>query len=98
VSPLSITARIGPREGGVLGQETVAGVHGVGVSAPGDGDDLVDVQVGLRRGGPVKRVGLIGGPHVLGVEVLVGVDGDAGQAGIPAGARHPDRDLAAVRD
>ena len=87
-----------PGEGGVLGEEAVARVHGIGVGAPGDGDDLVNVQVGLRRGGPLEGVGLVGGPHVLGVEVLVGVDGDAGQAGVPAGTRHPDRDLAAIRD
>jgi hypothetical protein len=35
---------------------------------------------------------------MLGIEILVGVDGDAGQARVLAGASDPDRDLAAVRD
>jgi hypothetical protein len=35
---------------------------------------------------------------VQGVEVLLGVDGDAGQARVTAGTRHPDGNLAAVRD
>jgi hypothetical protein len=35
---------------------------------------------------------------VQGIEVLVGVDGDAGQARVTAGTRHPDGNLAAVRD
>jgi hypothetical protein len=95
VSPASITA---VAKAAFSARETVAGVHGVGVRPPRDRDDLVDVQVGLRRGGAVERVRLVGGAHMQGIEILVGVDGDAGQARVPAGASHPDRDLAAVRD
>jgi hypothetical protein len=85
-------------EGRVLREEAVAGVHGIGARARRDGDDLLDVQVRLRRRGAVQRVRLVGGTHVQGVEVLLGVDGDAGQARVTAGTRHPDGNLAAVRD
>ena len=88
----------GAGEGRVLGEEAVAGVHRVGAGPRRDGDDLLDVEVGLRRGRPVQRVRLVRGPDVLRVEILVGVDGDAGQARVTAGTCHADGDLAAVRD
>ena len=93
-------ARVGHRrgEGGVLGEEAVAGVHSVRAGHGRDVDDLADVQVRLRRRAAVERVRLVGDLDVQGVEVLVGVDGHAGQACVPAGASHADRDLAAVRD
>ena len=36
-------------EVGVLGEEAVAGVHGVGAGAAGDVEQLVDDEVGLGR-------------------------------------------------
>ena len=53
-------------EVGVLGEEAVAGVHGVGAGLVGDRDDLGDVEVGLgrawrRRGsGPRRRAARTG--------------------------------------
>jgi hypothetical protein len=88
----------GPGEVGVLGQEPVAGVHGVGAALGGDLDDLFDVEVRLGRGGPVQRIRLVGEPGVQPVDVLLGVDGDAGQPGIPASPDDADRDFAAIRD
>jgi hypothetical protein len=85
-------------EGRVLGEEAVAGVHGVGAGARGDVEQLVDDEVGVARGAAVQRVGLVGDPDVQGVAVLVGVDGDAADAGIGAGPGDPDGDLAAVGD
>ena len=40
------------REGGVLGQEAVAGVDGLGAGALDHLEQLVDVEVGLGRPGP----------------------------------------------
>ena len=39
----------GPGEVGPLRQETIAGVHGIGAAALGDGDQFADIQVGLGR-------------------------------------------------
>jgi hypothetical protein len=73
-------------------------VDGVGAGPGGDLDDLVNVQVGLRRSAAAQRIRLVRDLDVQGIEIGVGVDGDAGEPGVPAGARYPDRDLAAVRD
>ena len=50
----------GPGERGVLGQEPVAGVDGVGAGGGGRGDDEVAAQVGVggrRAGQPDRLVG-----------------------------------------
>ena len=39
----------GPGEVGVLGEEAVAGMHGIGAGAQRGGDDRVDVEVGVGR-------------------------------------------------
>ena len=96
--PGQAARRHGLREGRVLGEEPVAGVNGIGAGPRRDRDDLFDVQVGLCRGGAVERVGLVGGLDMQGVEVLVGVNGDAGQARVTTCTRHPQGNLAAVRD
>jgi hypothetical protein len=68
----------GAGELGVLGEEAVAGVHGVGAGAAGDREDLLDRQVGLGARGALEGVRLVGELRVHGVAVLVGVDGDRG--------------------
>jgi hypothetical protein len=73
-------------------------VHGVGPGLGRDLDDLLDVEVGLGGGAPVQGVGLVGQPGVESVDVLLGVDGDAAQPGVPAGPDDADRDLATIRD
>ena len=47
-------------EVGVLGEEAVAGVHGVGAGLLRGGDDLLDVEVGVGRRRAAERVGLVG--------------------------------------
>ena len=47
-------------ERGVLGQEAVAGVHGLGAGGLDDLDQLVDVQVGLGGGPGAEQVRLVG--------------------------------------
>ena len=87
-----------PGEVGVLGEEAVARVHGVGARLLRDRDDLADVEVGVARGRTAQRVGLIGQPHEQRVAVRVGVDRDAADPGVLAGPDHADRDLTAVGD
>ena len=83
---------------GVLGEEAVAGVDGVGAGARRDVEQLVDDEVGLAGRRAAEGVRLVGDLHVLGVAVRVGVDRDRADAGVLAGAGDPDGDLAAVGD
>ena len=87
-----------PREVSVLGQEAVAGMHGVGPAGGGRPEDLGDVEVALGRALAAQGVGLVGHHHMQGIEILVGIDGHAGQPGVAACSYHPDRDLAPVGD
>jgi hypothetical protein len=85
----------------VLGQEAVAGVQGGGPGVFGGGQQLGYVEVGGGRGrrvGSVEGQRLVGQPGVGGAGVGVGVDRDAGQAGVTARSHYPQRDLAAVGD
>ena len=98
--PMNVTPCVGdgPGEVGVLGEEAVAGVHGVGAAALDDVEDGLGVEVALGRGLAAERVGLVGEADVQGVAVEVGVHGDGGDAELPAGADDPDGDLAPVGD
>ena len=83
-------------EVGVLGQEAVAGVHGLGAGAARGVDDGVDVQVGLAgrsRAEADRRVRL---PDVPRVGVGVGVHGHRADAEAAQGADDAHGDLAAV--
>ena len=85
-------------EGGVLGEEPVAGVDRLGAGLGGDREDLLDVQVALGRDGGTEQVGLVGLADVAGVAVGLGVDGDRADAHLLERADDADRDLAAVCD
>ena len=63
----------GLREVGVLGQEAVAGVNGIGTGLLRDIDDLVDDEVRLRCRAAAEGVGMVGELHVEGIAVRVGV-------------------------
>ena len=85
-------------ERGVLGQEPVAGMDGVGAGGAGRRDDEVAAQIGSggRRAG--QPDGLVGQLDVRRPRVGVGVDGDRGQAERVRGPYDADGDLAAVGD
>ncbi len=93
----------GAGEAGVLGEEAVAGVDGLGAGAAGGGEDLVGPQVGLGRRAvtavgraePDRDVGLA---DVRSIGVRVAEHGDRADAEAPQGADHPEGDLAAVGD
>ena len=84
------------REVGILGQESVAGVHRVGAGLLARLDELVDDEVGVGGRRATEREGLVGDPDVQGVAVRIGVDRDRGVAGVPTGPDHSDRDLATI--
>ena len=88
----------GLREVGVLGQEAVAGVDGVGAGGARGVDQQVGAQVGVGRRGAGQPDGAVGLARVRAVGVRVGVDGDGADAEVAAGAEDPAGDLAAVGD
>ena len=85
-------------EGGVLGEEPVAGVHRVRTAAARDVEQLLGDQVALAGGGAAQRVGLVGHLHVQRVAVRVGVHGHRPHPAVLAGPGDPDGDLTAVGD
>ena len=86
------------REGGVLGQEAVAGVHGLGAGLLDHLEQLVDLEVGLGRRPGAQQVGLGGALDVLRVAVGLRVDGDGGDAELVERADDAHGDLSTVGD
>jgi hypothetical protein len=88
-----------PRQVGVLAQEAVAGVDGVGAGLAGRADDLVDVEIGADGVAALPdHVGLVGFDPVDRVAVLVGEDGDRLGSELVGGTEGADRDLTTVGD
>lgn len=85
-------------ESGVLGEESVAGVHGVRARRERGAHDEVAAQIGVGGRGPRQPYGGVRLPHVQRVGVGVRVDGDGGDAQRAAGAEDPAGDLAPVGD
>ncbi|GAA3471610.1 hypothetical protein GCM10018965_061630 [Nonomuraea roseola] len=73
-------------------------MDGVRPGLGGDAQQLGDVEVGLGRRPAAERVSLAGDPDVERVEVLLGVDGDAGEPGVLARPGDPHGDLATIGD
>ena len=88
----------GPGEGGVLGEEPVAGVYGVGSASPQGSKYRVGGEVALGRGPAAQGVRLVGKTDVQSVAVELGVDRDGRDPEFAAGPDDPHRDLAAIRD
>src|SRR5215216_6405575 len=84
-------------ETGVLGEETVAGMDGVGARKLSGGDDgrYVEVAAHSRRRADADR--LVGQLVVQGVPISGGVDSDAPHSQLAAGPDNAQGDLAAVR-
>ena len=90
-------ARLGHRCGefGILREEPVTGMDGVGAGRARCGDQLCSVQVasGALQSHPGVCLG-----HVWRRRVGIGVDGDGPDAEAAAGGEHPSGDLATVGD
>ena len=83
---------------GVLGEEAVAGMDGVGAARARGVEQRLDVQIALARRRRADRDRLVGEPHVRRVGVGLGVDRDGRDAHRAAGADDAHGDLAAVGD
>ena len=83
-------------EGGVLGQETVAGVDGIAFEFLGCLHHGFDIKVGIERIAPVVGVGDVS--HLDGKRqaVLSTVDDGRLDAHVPEGAKDTKSDFAAV--
>ena len=83
----------------IFGEEAVARMDRVDIMLLGDRHDPLDVEVGPNRlTGPADEIGFIGLETVEGEAVFVGIDGHGPHAEFVGGAKHADRDLAAVGD
>jgi hypothetical protein len=86
----------GTRKVGILRQKAVARMDGVGAEALGGGDDRGGVQVARARFRWPDAGGNVGGAHVQGVGVDIGIDRGRAEAHGFRRAHDPARDLAAV--
>ena len=86
------------RERLALGQEAVAGMHGLRAGRAAGLDDLVDQQIRLRGRRRADGDGLVGHLHVQAVPVGVGVDRDRLDAELARRLDDAAGDLAAVGD
>ena len=83
-------------EARVLGQEAVAGMHGVGAGDLAGREQSGDVEIAVARGRRSDADALVGEPHMHGVGVGGGMHGNGRDAELLARAQHAQRDLAAV--
>jgi hypothetical protein len=88
----------GPREGGLLRQEPVARVDGVGAAAHHGVGDRGQRQVRVEGGVARQHHDLVRHPHVEGVAIGLAAQGDGRDPEVVAGADHPDGDLPPVGD
>ena len=83
-------------EARVLGQEAVAGMHGVGAGDLAGREQRRDVEIAVARGRRADADAFVGEPHMHGVGVGGRMHGDGRDAELLAGAQHAQRDLAAI--
>ncbi len=86
------------RETRALGQEAVAGMHGLRAGPLAGLDDLVDHKIGLRRGRRPDGDRLVGHLDVQGVLVGLGIDSDGVDPHATRSLDDPAGDFAAVGD
>jgi len=83
-------------EFGILGQESVAWVDGVGAGDLRCADQGGDVVVALARGGRADAHLLIRKADMQGVRVCGGMDRDGSQSHVATGANYAQGDFATV--
>jgi hypothetical protein len=85
-------------KGGVLREESIAGVEGVGAGAASDVEDEATAEIGFGSGRRAKAEGFVGGEDVESSAVGVREDGDGGQAEFATGADETEGNFSAVGD
>ena len=87
-----------PRQVGALGEESIAGMDGVGLREGGCFHDRLHREIALRRRSGPNAHRPICHAHVQRAGVRVGVDRHALEPRLAAGAGDADRDFAAIGD
>jgi len=82
----------------VLGEEPVAGVHGIGTRRCGGVNQRGGAEITVARRAGADAHGLVGHADVARGTIAVGEDRHRREAEVAAGADNPHRDLAAVGD
>ncbi len=93
---LDLAALADLREAGVLGEESVAGVNGVGLGDFGCRDDAVGLEIAVAAGPRTDAHRLVGKLHVQRIDIGLGVDRHGLHSQFAAGADHPEGDFASV--
>ena len=88
----------GMREGRTFREKTIARMDSLGPCLETGGDDLVDREIGLGRGGRAYRNGLIRHLDMQRILVRFGIDGDGPDAHAARRLNDATGDLAAVSD
>src|SRR6266568_4975107 len=86
------------REGGILGEKTIAGMDSLGPAAPGDIENGLARQIALRGGSGADRVSFVSETHMPGVAVSFGIHGYRAYAHLAAGRHDTDGYLSPVRN
>lgn len=73
-------------------------MHGISAGDLAGGDDLVDVEIALARGGRTDAHTFVGKAHMHGISVGSGMNRDAGDAELLAGPEHAKGDFPAIGD
>ena len=86
----------GPGEVGVLREEAVTGVYGVGAALLYGVENGLGVEVALRCRLAAEGVGLVGHADMQGVSVEVGIHGHRADAELAARPDHPNGDFTTI--
>ena len=86
------------RKVGILGQKTVAGMHGVCAREARGFQDAVDAQIAVGGRCRADRIRGVGHPHVERVDVGVRIHRYRRDPHLATGADHPHRDFAPIGD
>lgn len=70
----------------------------IGAGALGQGEDLLDVEIGLPGTGSVEEPGIVSQMHEVSIRICTGVHGDGLDAEVMGGPDDAQGDLTAIGD
>ncbi len=85
-------------ERGVLAEKSVSGVNRPGTALLGDGEQLLDIEITVRRGRGADAVRLFRQAHMERGPIGLAKDGHGPDVQLPTGPDDPHGNLSAIRD